>query len=332
MITKRFRLFLILLFLFFPLTVFAGGRAEVVQLLLNGMRDYNGKPLTSGKVYTYASGSNSLKDTYLNIEKSSKAANPVVLDSNGQAQIYADGNYKFVIKDKNDVTLYTYDSLNFKYDALETISGLLTTGTSTNYAVTISPAPGGYYTCMTIIAKAHTTSGASPTLNVNGLGAVPLKNKLGNSLASGDLVAGQVFIAVHDGTNFLVVDGANPTSEATWTSWTPTITIPTGSLATTSLGYARYLKIGKLVHIQIAFAAGVSSGSPAYLNFTLPYPSASSVGDTYGSSYLNTLGVVSMGQLIIPTNSSSGRFYKSDLSALTSTSYTVATNFFYETP
>ena len=45
----------------------------------------------------------------------------------------------------------------------------------------------------------------SSTININGLGAKTLKKSVSTNLASGDILAGQSFIIVYDGTNFQVI-------------------------------------------------------------------------------------------------------------------------------
>lgn len=73
--------------------------------------DSNGDPLSGGKVYTYESGATTPKTTYSDRALSSANANPVILDSRGEAAIFCRGLFKIVVKDSNDVTLYTLDNL-----------------------------------------------------------------------------------------------------------------------------------------------------------------------------------------------------------------------------
>ncbi len=75
--------------------------------------DSSGDPLSGGKVYTYISGTSTAKVTYTTAAASVQNANPVILDSRGEASIYLsnDAAYRFVIKDSNDVTINTIDSV-----------------------------------------------------------------------------------------------------------------------------------------------------------------------------------------------------------------------------
>lgn len=52
-----------------------------------------------------------------------------------------------------------------------------------------------------------------------------------------------------------------------WTSWTPTYSDDLGSLSCTTV-YAEYLKLGKIVFIQIAFDINATGGGN--VRFTLP--------------------------------------------------------------
>jgi microcystin-dependent protein len=73
--------------------------------------DANGEPYVGGKVYTYAAGTGTEKDAYQDSALSIPAPNPIVLDSRGEATFYLDGSYKLVLKDSDDVTIWTVDGV-----------------------------------------------------------------------------------------------------------------------------------------------------------------------------------------------------------------------------
>ena len=70
--------------------------------------DSNGAPLVGGKLYTYHPGTTDDKDTYN--YAGSALTNPVILDSNGEAMIYTDGEYDLILTDSDDVTIWTLSS------------------------------------------------------------------------------------------------------------------------------------------------------------------------------------------------------------------------------
>lgn len=77
--------------------------------------------------------------------------------------------------------------------------------TSDAYVVTLAPAPTAYFTGMVVKFKANTLNTGACTLNVNSLGAKTLKKNYNSDLVTGDILAGQIVIAIYDGTNFQVL-------------------------------------------------------------------------------------------------------------------------------
>ena len=74
--------------------------------------DELGAPLAGGKVYTYVAGTSTNKDTFTTETGDVANANPVILDSEGYAQIWLEsGSYKFVVDSSTDVNQYTTDNI-----------------------------------------------------------------------------------------------------------------------------------------------------------------------------------------------------------------------------
>jgi hypothetical protein len=77
-----------------------------------------GAVLTGGKLYTYAAGTTTPLATYTSSGGGTAWTNPIVLDAagrvSGSGEIWlTDGlQYKFVLKDSNDVLIATYDNIN----------------------------------------------------------------------------------------------------------------------------------------------------------------------------------------------------------------------------
>lgn len=89
--------------------------------------DANGNPLVGGKLYSYAAGTSTPLATYTDSTGGSANTNPVILDSRGEANVWlASASYKLVLKDYNDVTIWTVDNI----DAISVLSTLAASGGS----------------------------------------------------------------------------------------------------------------------------------------------------------------------------------------------------------
>ena len=75
--------------------------------------DANGNPLAGGKVYTYAAGTTTPQATYTDYTGGVANANPVILNTRGEASIwFTTAQYKIKLTDADDVEIYTVDNLN----------------------------------------------------------------------------------------------------------------------------------------------------------------------------------------------------------------------------
>lgn len=70
----------------------------------------NGDPASGYLVNAYEPGTTTRKNTYTDSTGDTANANPVVLNSRGEAAIWWDGTYKVVITDASGVTIYTEDN------------------------------------------------------------------------------------------------------------------------------------------------------------------------------------------------------------------------------
>jgi len=84
--------------------------------------DANGNPLSGGKVYTYAAGTTTPLATYSDYAGVTPNANPIILDSRGEALIYLSVyKYKFKLTDANDVEIWTVDNINSPLEFTDTL-------------------------------------------------------------------------------------------------------------------------------------------------------------------------------------------------------------------
>lgn len=87
-----------------------------------------------------------------------------------------------------------------------------TTGSSNAYVLTASPVITTYTEGLSFYIKANHSNTAGATLNVNGLGTRAITKEGTTALASGDLVANNVYEVVYDGIRFQVVNFNLPLS------------------------------------------------------------------------------------------------------------------------
>ena len=98
--------------------------------------DSNGNALSLGKVYTYEAGTTTPKTTWKNQNESTPNANPIILDSEGYADIWGDGSYKINLTDSSDVQIsgWPIDNINL-YDPAD-FTGLTATIADLNSTTT----------------------------------------------------------------------------------------------------------------------------------------------------------------------------------------------------
>lgn len=111
----------------------------------------SGSVLTGGKLYTYAAGTTTPQATYTTSSGSIAWTNPIVLDAagrvpnSGEIWLTSGSNYKFVLKDANDVLIATYDNITGinSLDAIQTpytppFTGSATTTVNAKLGQTVS--------------------------------------------------------------------------------------------------------------------------------------------------------------------------------------------------
>jgi hypothetical protein len=122
---KRF--IIVLIFLLTGIC-YAADTAKQIDFLLSGYRDpVTDNVLSGGKVYTYLDGTSTLSALWTDKDKGVTAANPVILDSGGKAEVYGDNTYKFVIYDEDDVIVETLTGLEYKSVSASTATANLST-------------------------------------------------------------------------------------------------------------------------------------------------------------------------------------------------------------
>lgn len=94
------------------MTTFAG---TIIPWILQQFTDEDGNPLVGAQLFSYTAGSNSPLPTYTDTDLNSENPNPIIMGADGRPEsgaIYlAPAAYKFVLKDADDVTLWTRDNV-----------------------------------------------------------------------------------------------------------------------------------------------------------------------------------------------------------------------------
>ena len=178
------------------------------QQLANGKQQFidgNGNPLAGGSVAFYLPGTLTPTNTWQDPALTTLNANPVVLDALGMASIWgADATqYRQVVQDAlgNTIwdkvvglaTLATASSVAAVQEAVQEASYTngADSGAANAYAINLVPAPGALTPGMMVaIDNILATNTGASTLNVNGLGALPIQHPGGIGLQGGEFVAG----------------------------------------------------------------------------------------------------------------------------------------------
>lgn len=151
----------------------------------------------------------------------------VPLENTGAVTANVDGLGAFQIKKGNQQVLdagdlragmecaIIWDATNADWQLLSgvwnpwAVRVVVATGALNTFAVTLSDFPAAYALGQRVAVQANLTNTGAATLNVNGLGAKAIVQQSGAALASGMLMAGQVFDVIYDGTRFQLLSGAS---------------------------------------------------------------------------------------------------------------------------
>lgn len=167
--------------------------------------DNNGNPLAGGQLFTYAAGTTTPIPSYTDSTGGTPNSNPVILNSRGEANVWLTPNvaYKLQLADSAGNVIWTVDQvINAQ---LITLYGGVDTGVANAYVLNFA-APFSSLTDGIIIywIPANTNTTAS-TLNVNGLGVLPLTNSDGSPIRAGQIVANQIAGVMYKGGNWLTL-------------------------------------------------------------------------------------------------------------------------------
>lgn len=187
----------------------------------------NGEPAVGYKLYTYSAGTSTKIASYPDENTGVPNANPIMLDFRGECNLWIPPNvsYKLVFANPSDTDpptnpIWSVD--NLVSSQLLTLYGGVDVGVTNSYVLNFVANFSAYTDGIVIYwIPSHTNIGAS-TINVNGLGPVPIVNQDGTPLTPGQLASGQVSTIIYSGGEFLLLASATTTNlwggESTGTS------------------------------------------------------------------------------------------------------------------
>lgn len=171
------------------------------------------------KLYHYVAGTSTLKNVWTDRGKTTTAAQPVVADANGVMSFYADGLYRFVVYDANNVQLYEWDNVFF--GSLESTNHA--EGVALASASTLVLGEDGDYFHVTGTTTIAAITGTQPFVFLTFDSALTLTHS-GSLVLKGGVdhptVPGETLLFVNDGSNvFRELDNSTPTKHGavTWT-------------------------------------------------------------------------------------------------------------------
>jgi hypothetical protein len=174
--------------------------------------DINGVPLPGNQLFFYETGTTTFKNTFSDAGLTTPNANPVVSDASGQIpDIFLDGTYKVVLKDADDVTIWTRDPIG------ETASGTWTAWLNdVTYAIPeiVLGSDDNYYRSLTDANQGNDPTSSAANWEQLELGRIWNTNV---TYALGDEAIGS------DGMLYFSLIAANlannPTSDGTAANW-----------------------------------------------------------------------------------------------------------------
>jgi hypothetical protein len=265
--------------------------------------DNSGRPAYGYKLFTYAAGTSNKLATYPDSDTVGTNTNPIILDFRGEANIWLPPNtaYKFVFSPPNDTDpptapIWTVDQIIDSQ--LITLYGGVDTGIADAYVLNFVSNFSAYTDGIVIYwVPANANTGAAATINVNGLGPVPLRMPDGSNPPAGMIPANGYVQIIYRGGVFHVMFSSQLLPERG--NFTATVTGIVGN----PTGTVHWTRNGTIVTMNIPQITGTASG--AVINITgIP---ASLVGDvTFGINQRQFFPVINGGTSVMGTISVAG--------------------------
>lgn len=174
---------------------------------------------TGYNLYTYETGTTTEKATYSDESLTVANTNPIVADANGSfGNVWVSdlSLYKIILTDADDVLIATYDPVDGEsnsltdFDPMPTVYMGTTSGDGTTYTLTSTVGLTAYNENQSFKITFHVDCEDSPTLNIDGLGAISLTKYQDDgttiALSAGDINGSQTYDVVWnpEGNEFVI--------------------------------------------------------------------------------------------------------------------------------
>lgn len=174
--------------------------AQLAVLLPNGQQqfvDANGAPLAAGSVGFYIPSTLTPKTTWVDPGQATPNTNPVNLDSAGRAIIYGSGQYREIVKDVSGNTIW--DQLTYGSGPFPVWGG---TSTGTGNAPVVSAGNWVLQNGEQIAWRVGSSNSGATALTIGSNSYTLYKDANGGptALVGGELVAGNLVLAIYDST------------------------------------------------------------------------------------------------------------------------------------
>jgi len=168
--------------------------------------DNNGAPLANGTLSTFQAGTATPIATYVDSNGITPNSNPIQLNARGEAPVWLIPNvaYKFLLKDSLGNTIYTVD--NVVNSNLITLFGGVDTGSAGAYIINFTASFSALTNGIIVYFVAANNNNGSSTINVNGLGVVPILTPNGSVLTPNMIVGGAVIGIIYYNGNWYLIE------------------------------------------------------------------------------------------------------------------------------
>ncbi|MCP1311124.1 hypothetical protein [Paenibacillus tyrfis] len=170
------------------------------------------------------------------------------------------------------------------------------TGAANTYAATLNPAPSSYYEGMAVSVKISTTNTGASAININGLGAVPIKKTNGNDVLANNLRGDSIYTLRYNGSNFILQgEGGGGSATTENVLFGKTFTNDDGEQTGTmpNNGQLNYTPGPNLIQIPAGYISGgtIAASVPKLVDYTYYKPKGIRTIDGNSLTYKYTIPI-----------------------------------------